>query len=45
VRLWDLQQRRALLARPLHDAQAGVLHLAFVGALGARGGGGPFLVR
>jgi hypothetical protein len=43
VRIWDLQQRRALFSRVLHDAQAGVLHLAVVGALGE--GGGPALLR
>ena len=37
VRVWDLQQRRAVLSRALHDAQAGVLHLAVVG--GGEGGG------
>jgi hypothetical protein len=43
VRIWDLQQRRALFSRVLHDSQAGVLHLAVVGALGATGG--PTLLR
>jgi hypothetical protein len=43
VRIWDLQQRRALFSRVLHDSQAGVLHLTVVGALGATGG--PALLR
>jgi hypothetical protein len=43
VRIWDLQQRRALFSRVLHDAQAGVLHLAVVGALGGAGGGAALL--